>query len=372
VPTPVDVAAAKRREAAFAACERWVSGHGDISPADWLRQAADAVQADLRDTYGEGGEVEALEDEVKELLGKPAAVFMPSGIMAQQAALRSWCDSRGFDAVGVHAMSHIVADELNALNELHRVRMQILTSQPRPSTVADLDDIPEPLAAVCLELPLRIPGYLLPEWDDLVALSEAVRTRGAALHIDGARIWEAQPYYDRPLTEIAELGDSIYVSFYKGLGGMAGAVLAGPEDLIAQARRWQRRHGGQVFSLLAYAASARHGLRTYLPHMAEYYVRAGELAAALTELDGVRVLPSPPQTNSFRVFADVPHDSLREAALHQMEQERVATVGWQPTEVPGWSYGEIVVGDATMQWDVTTQVATVASLIAAARELPST
>jgi threonine aldolase len=368
MPTPDEAAAAQRRSAALAGCTRWLSGHGDITPADWLKQAAASVQTDRRDTYGEGGEVEALEAEVKELLGKPAAVFMPSGIMAQQAALRSWCDRIGFDAVSVHALSHIVADELNALNELHGVRMQVLTTEPRPSTVDDLNDIAEPLAAVCVELPLRNAGFLLPEWDDLVALSTAVRARGAAMHVDGARIWESQPYYDRRLAEIATLADTIYVSFYKGLGGMAGAVLAGPEDVIAQARRWQRRHGGQVFSLLPYAALARHGLRTYLPHMGEYHARAKELAIAFGELDGVRILPAPPQTNSFRIFADVPHTALKEAWLRCMEAEHIATPFWHPTDVPGWSYAEVAVGAATLAWPVAEQVATVGRVLDAARE----
>jgi threonine aldolase len=368
MPTPDEAAAAQRRSAAIAGCTRWLSGHGDVKPADWLREAADAVRTDRRDTYGEDGEVEALEAEVKELLGKPAAVFMPSGIMAQQAALRSWCDRRGFDAVALHAMSHVVQDEISALRELHGIRMEQLTTDPRASTVEDLQDLPEPLAAVCVELPLRNAGFLLPEWDDLVALSTAVRARGAAMHFDGARLWESQPYYDRPLAEIAALADTIYVSFYKGLAGMAGAVLAGPEDVIAQARRWQWRHGGRLFTLLPYAALARHGLRTYLPHMAEYHARAKELAAAIVELDDVRVLPAPPQTNSFRVFADVPHEALKEAWLRCMEVEHIATPFWHATDVPGWSYAEVAVGDATLAWPVAEQVAMVGQVLDAARE----
>jgi threonine aldolase len=363
VPTPDEEAAAARRRAALAGCARWLSGHGDITPADWLRQAADAVQAERRDLYGEGGEVEALETDVKELLGKPAAVFMPSGIMAQQAALRSWCDRLGRDAVGVHAMSHLVQDELNALSEMHRVRLQTVTSEPRPSTVDDLREVAEPLAAVCVELPLRNAGFLLPEWDELVAFSEAVRARGAAVHVDGARLWESQPYYDRSFAEIAALADSIYVSFYKGLGGMAGAVLAGPEDLIDQARRWQRRHGGQLFTLLPYAVLARYGMNTFLPHMREYHERAVALAEAFAELDGARVLPAPPQTNSFRLLVDVPDNALQEAGLRQMEEERTAVAFWHATEVPGWSYAEVVVGDATMQWEVSEQVAAVAQVM---------
>jgi len=86
----------------------------------------------------------------------------------------------------------------------------------------------------------------LPTWDDLVAQVEWARGRGAAVHLDGARLWDVQPYYDRPLSEIAGLFDTAYVSFYKTLGGLTGCCLAGPEDLIAESREWRKRHGGTM------------------------------------------------------------------------------------------------------------------------------
>lgn len=371
MPSEEKAALAARRRAALDACGRTLVGHRGVGPEQALERAAQAVTTDALDRYGEGGEVAALEAEVAALLGKPAAVLMPSGIMAQQAALRAWCDRSASRAVAVHALSHLVLHELGTLTELHGLRVQHLTTDPRPSTAADLEELAEPLAAVAVELPLRDAGYLLPDWDELVALSEAARARGVPLHLDGARIWESQPFYDRPLAEIAALADSVYVSFYKGLGGLAGAVLAGPEDLVAQARRWQWRHGGRLFSLLPYAVLARHGLRTYLPRMAAYRDRAVELAAALARLDGVRVLPDPPRTNGFRVFVDLPHERLETAGLEQMEQDGVAvSAWWRPAEVPGWSMTEVVAGEATLEWDVEEQVAAVAALLDRARGLP--
>ena len=113
-----------RRATARRGCTRWLLGHGDLSPAAWLAEvAAAATEPDL-DRYGTGGEVEALEREVAELLGKQAAVFMPSGVMAQQAALRSWADRAGTRAVAVHGLAHLVLHELDALPELHGLRLQ--------------------------------------------------------------------------------------------------------------------------------------------------------------------------------------------------------------------------------------------------------
>ncbi|MEO7746744.1 MAG: aminotransferase class I/II-fold pyridoxal phosphate-dependent enzyme [Actinomycetota bacterium] len=359
---------AARRADARRGCTRWLIGHGDLTPAAWLRELADgATEVDL-DRYGDGGEVGALEREVAELLGKPAAVLMPSGVMAQQAALRSWAERSPSDAVAVHGLSHFVLHELDALSELHHLRVQHLTDEPRQPTVADLDDLAGPLAAVSLELPLRDAGYLLPTWDELVAFSDRARERGVPLHLDGARLWESQPFYDRPLAEIAALADSVYVSFYKGLGSMAGAVLAGPDDLVAQARRWRSRHGGTLFTLLPYAVGARLGLAQRLPRMATYLQRARDLAAGLDAMDGVRVLPQPPHTNAFRVFVDVPHERLDDEVVRVMTDDRVALMGFgRATEVPGWSMTELTVGDATLAWDLEDQLAALRALVDAAR-----
>lgn len=359
-----------RRVAARRGCTQWLLGHGDIAPADWLAELAGAVTETGLDVYGEGGEVTALESEVAQLLGKEAAVLMPSGIMAQQAALRSWADRSSTDAIAVHGMSHLVVHELDALPELHGLRLQRLTSEPRQPTVEDLAALAGPLAAVTLELPLRDAGYLLPTWDELVAFSEAVRARGVPLHLDGARLWESAEHLGHSYAEIAALADSVYVSFYKGLGGMAGAALAGPADLVAEARRWQRRHGGNLFVLLPYAVGARDGLRRRLPRMPEYLARARDLAAGLSGVDGMRVLPEPPHTNAFRLFVDVPHEHLVEAGLRIAEQRKVALVlGWDAADVPGWALTEITVGDATLGWSVDEQLTALTEQIADARGL---
>jgi threonine aldolase len=364
VPSP------DRRAVARRGCTRWLVGHGDITPTAWLTELAHAATEPELDRYGSGGEVEALEREVAALLGTESAVFMPSGIMAQQAALRSWVERSPTDAVAVHGLSHFVLHEHEALAQLHHMRVQHLTHEPRPATVADLDDLAGPLAAVSLELPLRDAGYLLPTWDELVAFTSRAHERGVPVHLDGARLWESQPFYDRPHAEIAALFDSVYVSFYKGLGGVAGAALAGPQDLVAQARRWQARHGGKLFSMLPYAVGARDGLRRRLPKMASYSARAQELAAGLDVLDGVRVHPNPPHTNSFRLFVDLPADLLEEATVRIMEDDRVALAHWWgPSDVPGWAMTELNVGDATLDWDLEDQVAAMRGLFSTARRL---
>ena len=127
---------AERRNAAQLSATRMLTGHGRPTQAAWLRELADWIEQahggidPLPDRRGAGAEVTDLEDEVAELTGKPAAVLMPSGIMAQQAALRVWAENSGHLTVGMHDKSHFLVYELDALSELHGLRPVVVTEPP--------------------------------------------------------------------------------------------------------------------------------------------------------------------------------------------------------------------------------------------------
>src|SRR3954451_1391931 len=226
-------------------CERWLGPRRPAGAAAQLRAAADALPPDARpDQYGEGPVVEEFEARFAELLDKEAAALLPSGTMAQQIALRIHCDRRGADTVGFHPTCHLELHEHGAYAQLHGLRAELVGDRDSLIKLADLQGLDARLGTLLLELPQREIGGQLPEWDELVEQIEWARGRGAATHLDGARIWEAAPYYDRPYSEIAALFDTVYVSLYKGLGGFAGCVLAGAQDVIDEARVWRRRHGG--------------------------------------------------------------------------------------------------------------------------------
>ena len=354
-----------RARAAEAGVTRWLTGRMPPTPADELRDLADVV-ADLGagtgsgvgadagawDRYGDHGPVAALEARLADLLGKPAVAVFPSGIMAQQSMLRVWCDTRGSRRVAIPALSHLLRSEDDGPRLLHGFRFEHLTDGPSVPGVDDLAAIPGRLGAALLELPLRDAGFLLPRWDDLVAFSQACRDRGVPPHLDGARSWESAPRLPPPPAQIAALADSVYVSFYKGLGGLAGAALAGPVDEIAEARRWRTRMGGTLFTLLPYAVAALRGLEQELPRMAEYHERAVTIAAGL-QAHGIRVSPSPPHTTAFRIHVERDVEDCTQRRLRAMEDERVAlTPRWAASEVPGWSWTEFGVGPASMAWEV--------------------
>jgi len=329
----------------------------------------EAVLGDIApDRYGAGGVVAELEDEVRELLGKPAAVFMPSGTMAQQIALRVHAGRSARRTVLWHPTCHLQLHESQAPARLHGLQARPVGDPRRLITLADLAEVAEPVAALLLELPQREIGGQLPSWDDLVAQTTWARAAGAAVHLDGARLWESAPHYGRSPGEVAALFDSVYVSLYKGLGGLAGCVLAGDESLVAQAREWRARHGGTLFSMWPYAAAGLAGLRRRLPLMTPYAEHARAIAAGLAGLDGVEVVPDPPVTPMMHLYLRAPAEALTAAMRRLAVDDGVWT--WpkaNPSDLPSWQVVELSVGDATMLWSPAEVRDLVSGLLASAR-----
>lgn len=237
---------------------------------------------ELSDIYG-NGVIEALETKVAGLLGTEAAAFFPTGTMAQQVALRCWAARTGNPTVALHALAHPEVHERNALSQVSGLRPVRVTSEPRLPTADEVRDFEEPYGTLMLELPLRDAGFVLPSWEELTEVVEAAHDRDAVVHFDGARLWESTVHFGRPLDEIAGLADSVYVSFYKSLGGYGGAVLAGPKTLIDEAKVWRHRYGGQIFQQFPTALSALVGLERELPRLPEYVAHARVVADALRE-----------------------------------------------------------------------------------------
>jgi threonine aldolase len=344
----------ERFRAAVRGAERFLNAwHGGPSLRDRLRAIADVTGVDERaDRYGTGERIERLEGRVAELLGKEAAVFLPSGTMAQQIAARIWSDRRGIRTVAFHPTCHLELHEEQGYRRLHGLHAKLVGDPNRLLTLADLEAIREPVAMLLLELPQREIGGVLPGWHDLVAQTAWARERDVALHLDGARVWEAQPFYDRPHSEIAGLFDSVYVSFYKGLGGMAGAALAGDAKTIAEARVWQRRHGGTLVTLHPFVAAAESALDERLERMRAYVEHARALAEALAGVDGLEVVPDPPQTPLFHVLLRGDPERLSDAALSVAEERKVFLFA-EPgsTTSPRWQRHEVMVGDVTLELD---------------------
>ena len=193
-----------------ARCSVFLADHGQVTAADLL---AGIPASTATDRYGDGGVVAELEAEIAGLLGKPAAVFLPSGTMAQQCVLRVHADRRHRKTIIFHPMCHVDRHEGQAYQRLHGLTGRPAGGPDRLMTIGDLATIGEPAAALLIELPQRDLGGQQPDWDDLLAQAAWARGQGAAAHLDGARLWESAAGYAKPSAEIAALFDTVYVSY---------------------------------------------------------------------------------------------------------------------------------------------------------------
>jgi threonine aldolase len=360
---PSDDLAARIR-AASRYCTAAVSGHAFRSPArafEDLARACDELGIEEWDSYGEDGAVQRLEAELTEVLGVEAAAYFPSGVMAQQAALRIHTDRAASRRVALPDLSHLLVHEEDGPRILHDLEISFLTRGFEAPAARHVEAIPGRVGAILIELPLRDAGCLLPTWDDLVALAEACRARGIALHFDGARIWESQPWFDRTLPEIAALADSLYVSFYKGLGGLSGAALLGPAGFITEARLWRRRLGGTIYRTTAEAVSALLGLRDRLPIVADAVAWARAFAAGLPSY--VTVQPGVPHTNQFKLYAAGEADIVNERVLAIVEERHISLPAWRAAQEPGRIGTEIGVTGAALRLEPAEMAVLVGSAI---------
>ncbi|WP_411103337.1 threonine aldolase family protein [Streptomyces sp. cmx-4-9] len=308
------------------------------------------------DVYGDGV-VAALERRVADLLGTGDAAFFPSGTMAQQVALRCWAGRTGSPVVALHPMSHPERWEEAALPVVAGLRTVYPTSEARQPEAAEVRDLPEPFGTLMLELPLRDAGFLLPTWQELTELVDAARRRDAVVHFDGARLWESTVHFGRPLAEIAALADSVYVSFYKSLGGLSGAALAGPASFVEEARVWRHRYGGRIFRQFPQALAALDGLERELPRLPAYVAQARVVAAALQEafteagLPWFRVHPEVPHTHQFQVWLPYEAERLTDAGLRLAEETGTALFRrWSPDGPPGLAMTELEVTEPGLAW----------------------
>jgi threonine aldolase len=249
-------------------------------------------------------------------------------------------------------MCHLHRHENQAHERLHHLVGRPVGDPNRLIGRDDLDPIPEPVAALLLELPQRDLGGQQPEWADLEAQVAWARDHGAAAHLDGARLWESAAGYGRPLAEIAALFDTVYVSFYKGIGALPGCCVAGPDDIVAEVREWRQRMGGTLFGLWPNAASALSCLRRRLPLMPGYLDHARAIAGALAGVPGVRVVPDPPQVPMMHLMLATGPEEFAASARKLAAERQVWT--WpkaMTTEDPGVQRVELSVGDATCAMD---------------------
>jgi len=276
------------------------------------------------DVYGKGELVETFEQEVADMLGQQSALFLPSGTMAQAMALRIWADEKKCSNVAFHPTSHLQLHEQQSYHYLHQLNAQLIGAADDVITATDLSSVELPLSALLVELPMREIGGQLPTWNDLLAQQQWAKEHNVAFHLDGARLWPCTEYYQKTLAEIAGLFDSVYVSFYKDLDGISGAILAGNEEFIAQARVWTRRYGGNLITLFPELLAAKKGLATHLPNMPAFVQKTAKIAAYFNATNCCQTIPQTPVTNMFHLEINQADDVLMAKVLQWSTENNVA------------------------------------------------
>lgn len=311
-----------------------------------LKQAIEGLDGALEsDMYGKGPVIEAFEEKMASFLGKETAVFFPSGTMAQQIALRIWCDEKGTKKVAYHPLCHLEIHEEQGLKELHHIDPILLADKDRLIELEDVVNLEEEIACLLLELPQREIGGQLPDYQTLEDISAFCREKGIKLHLDGARLFEILPYYKKTAEEVCALFDSVYVSFYKGIGGIAGAILAGDASFTDKSKVWKRRHGGDLISLYPYILTSDYYFDARIKKMAQYHEEAKELAKHFNACKGVKTLPETPVSNMFHVHFYQPKEAVEQALIEVYQNTGVGLAGYLKEVQDNECSYEVSIGD---------------------------
>ena len=251
---------------------------------------------------GEDPSVNHLVQTVAELLGKRAAVFLPSGTMCNQIALAVHC--RPGDEFYCDRTAHPLNAEAGGPAALAGVQARAVDGERGVYTARQLEEALSPLTRYAprprlawVEQTANLAGGTVWRPDDIKAVIEVARAHGLLAHLDGARLLNATVATGELPASVAAPFDTAWVDFSKGLGAPVGAALAGDEDFIDQAWRLKQRLGGSMRQAGVLAAAASYALAHNVDRLAEDHVRARRLADALAEVDGVDLEPGQVETN---------------------------------------------------------------------------
>jgi threonine aldolase len=261
------------------------------------------------DVYGEDPTVRALEDRIADLLGHESGLFTPSGSMANQLAIRLHVGP-GQELI-TDELAHVLRAEMGAAAVLSGIssrswmapRGLLDPAAPLRLMQPDAGTYQVSTKAVVVENTHNFGGGTVQPLEAIRALREATQPLGVAMHLDGARLWNAHVATGIELAEYGQQFDTVSVCLSKGLGAPVGSVLAGSRENIAEARVWRKRYGGGMRQAGILAAAGLWALDHHIERLADDHARARTFSEAVaSQFPGV-INPAHVQTNI--VVADV-------------------------------------------------------------------
>jgi threonine aldolase len=276
------------------------SGDGPMySPTEFIAklQQINKTKPIEWDFYAKGGSVDKLTAEFARITGKEAAVYLPSGTLANQLAISVLCgeNTKAF----VQETSHVYRDEADAAQSVFGKRLIPLAPGKAYFTLDELQQsiqfhtqgevFPSGIGVVSIENPVRrCDGQYVPI-DEIKKIAAFCRDKGYKLHLDGARLYLATAASGISVTEYASHFDTVYISLYKYLGAAGGAILCGPRDVIGRMDHLTKIHGGVVFMNWANAAMALHHLQGLDDRLKRSVIQARQLFQRLNQLPGLKI-----------------------------------------------------------------------------------
>jgi threonine aldolase len=287
-------------------------GDGEMfEPADYLTelQKAHAATNIIRDRYGAGGVVEALEKKFTEITGKAKSIFMPSGTLANQLAIAVLSGDN--TKVFVQDTSHVYRDEADAAQSVFKKRLMPLakdetyfTAQQLQNAIENLKDeevFTSGIGAVSIENPVRRTDGKVVPLDEIRNISTYCRNNNIKLHLDGARIFMASAWTGIPVMEYAALFDTVYISLYKYFGAGGGAVLSGPATVIDKMAHLIKIHGGSIYSNWTNAAMVLYRMEGFESRLQNAIKISKEIFTAINKIPGVQISAIEGGTNIYNM-----------------------------------------------------------------------
>ena len=286
------------------------------------------------DEYSRGGAVAALEEQFARLLGKEAAVFMPTGTLANHLAVRALCGQKR--RVIVQETSHFYNDSGDCAQQLSQ--LNLIPLQPGRATFTPEDAlhvlertatsrVATGVGAISIESPVRRQHGEVFDFEAMRQVCALARERSIGLHLDGARLFVAAAYSGRPLADYTALVDTVYVSLWKCFNSGSGAILAGPKALLAEMYHLRRMFGGALWNAWPFAVVAAHYAEGYLERLTAAVRNSEALFTALASLPGLEVKRVPSGTSACRL-------NLRDGNAARF-RERLGTSGISLPEPDG-------------------------------------
>ena len=283
----------------------------ETRPTPGMRAAMAAAEVG-DEQKGEDPTIIRLQERVADLLGKEAALWLPTGTMCNLVAVKT--HTRPGDALIAEGMAHVIRAESGGAALASGVMVQPIQTGRGIFAPAELDaamdrvaavPVPygQPVGLVCVEQTHNFGGGAVWKPEELRAVSACARGRGVPLHMDGARLMNASVASGVPPATFAAAVDSVWIDFTKGLGAPIGAVLAGSRDFLAAARRYKQLFGGAMRQAGIAAAGCLYALDHHVERLAEDHEHARLLARGLAGIDGIAVRTAEPDTNM--VFFDI-------------------------------------------------------------------